>query len=185
MGTSHAADVGSHDFCSVVTSFQVRVIMQAQLDTLSQVMVWGMLRSPMGRVPPNCAKHCCWIQEDLQPCCSMGASMPGLLHNPSGCGVQAHAAHGWQHWLGVCLFPVELGPVTCTPVQCGHISTMTDGASSTDASSWLHQFQVHKLLKYQDLLVCPEGLNGQMEASQFTFKELPLWNATTPSEPAC
>ena len=33
--------------------------------------------------------------------------------------------------------------------------------------------------------MCPEGLNGQMEASEFTFKELPLWNATAASKPAC
>ena len=33
--------------------------------------------------------------------------------------------------------------------------------------------------------MCPEGLNGQMEASQFTFKELPLWDAATPSKPTC
>ena len=62
-----------------------------------------------------------------------------------------------------------------------HISTMTDGAPSTDAHSWLHQLQVHKLLQCKDLVVCPDGLNGQREASQFTFKELPLWNATIPS----
>ena len=34
-------------------------------------------------------------------------------------------------------------------------------------------------------MVCPEGLKSQMEAMQFTFKELPLWNTATPSEPAC
>ena len=33
--------------------------------------------------------------------------------------------------------------------------------------------------------MCPEGLNAQMEALQFTFKELSLWNAATPGEPAC
>ena len=43
---------------------------------------------------------------------------------------------------------------------------------------------MHKLLQYKDLVVCPEGLNGQMDASQFTFKELPLWNAATPGKPA-
>ena len=41
------------------------------------------------------------------------------------------------------------------------------------------------LLQYKDLVVCSEGLNGQMEALPFTFKELPLWNATASSEPAC
>ena len=47
----------------------------------------------------------------------------------------------------------------------GHISTMTHGAPSTDAHSWLHQLQVCKLLQYKDLVICPEGLNSQMEAS--------------------
>ena len=31
--------------------------------------------------------------------------------------------------------------------------------------------------------MCPEGLNGETEASQFTFQELSLWDATAPSEP--
>ena len=50
--------------------------------------------------------------------------------------------------------------------------------------SQLHQLQVHKLLQCRDLVVCPEGLNCQMEASHFTFKELPLWNTAAPTEPA-
>ena len=50
-----------------------------------------------------------------------------------------------------------------------------------------HQLQMCKLLQYKDLVVCPEGLNGQMEASQFTFnKELPpLGCCCIPSKPAC
>ena len=61
---------------------------------------------------------------------------------------------------------------------------MTDGASSTDAHSQLHRLQVCKLLQYKDLVVCPEGLNSQIKASQFTFKELPLWDAAA-GKPAC
>ena len=30
-----------------------------------------------------------------------------------------------------------------------------------------------------------EGLNGKLEASQFTFQELTLWDTATPSKPAC
>ena len=67
----------------------------------------------------------------------------------------------------------------------GHIGAMTDGIPSTDAHNQLHQLQVHKLLQYKDLVVYSEGLNGQMETSQFTFKELSLWNAAAPSKPAC
>ena len=32
-------------------------------------------------------------------------------------------------------------------------------------------------------VVCPEGLNGELEALQFTFQELPLWNAAAMDEP--
>ena len=45
-------------------------------------------------IPPNHAEHHCWIQKDLWPCLSMGASTPGPLHNPSGGCVQALAACG-------------------------------------------------------------------------------------------
>ena len=33
------------------------------------------------------------------------------------------------------------------------------------------------------MVVCQEGLNSELEALQFTFQELPLWDVTTPSEP--
>ena len=136
-------------------------------------------------IPPNCAEHCCWIREDLQPCCSMGASMPGPLHNSSRCSVQACAGHGWQHpWLYAFIQSNEV--LSHAPLSSvGHISTMTDGAPSMDACGQLHQLQVPKLLQYKDLVVCAEGINGQVEALQFTFKELPFWNATTPGQPAC
>ena len=66
----------------------------------------------------------------------------------------------------------------------GHISAITDGAPSMDACRQLHQLLVCKLLQYKDLVVCPEGLNGQMVASQFTFKDLPLWDTAVPGTPA-
>ena len=66
----------------------------------------------------------------------------------------------------------------------GHISTMTDGAPSMDAHSWLHQLQLCKLLQNEGSVVCPEGLNRELEALQFTFPQLPLWDAATPSEPS-
>ena len=70
-------------------------------------------------IPPNCAKHCHRTWEALWPHCSMGTSPAGPLTNPSGGGAEAHAAHGQQCWLSVCLHSIEQGPVTCTPVQCG------------------------------------------------------------------
>ena len=33
-------------------------------------------------------------------------------------------------------------------------------------------------------MVCLKGLNGEMEASQFTFQEPPLWYAAAPGKPA-
>ena len=60
---------------------------------------------------------------------------------------------------------------------------MMDGIPSVDAHSWLHQLQICKLLQCREKLVCLEGLNEDLEALQFTFPELPLWDAATPSKP--
>ena len=49
----------------------------------------------------------------------------------------------------------------------GHISTMMDGMPSADAHGWLHQLQKHKLMQHMGRVVCPEGLNGELEALQF------------------
>ena len=65
----------------------------------------------------------------------------------------------------------------------GHVSAMRDGAPSVDALGWLHQLQICKLLQHKDMVVCPEGLNGELEALQFTCWELPLWDTATPSKP--
>ena len=67
----------------------------------------------------------------------------------------------------------------------GHISAMTGGVLSVDTHGWLHQLQICKLLQHKDRVICPEGLNGKLEALQFTFEKLPLWDAATPSKPAC
>ena len=65
----------------------------------------------------------------------------------------------------------------------GHISAMMDGMPGTDAHGWLHQLQVCKLLQWREEVVCPEGLNGDLKALQFSFPELPLWDAAAPSKP--
>ena len=59
---------------------------------------------------------------------------------------------------------------------------MAGGTPSIDPHGQLHQLQMCKLLQCKDLVLCPEGLIGQMETSQFTFKELPIWNAAAPSK---
>ena len=66
----------------------------------------------------------------------------------------------------------------------GHIGAMTNGMPSTNACGWFHQLQVQKLLQHGSWVVCPEGLNGKLKAVQFTFEELPLWDAATVDEPA-
>ena len=87
----------------------------------------------------------------------------------------------WAHafvWLNEALSHVPLSSE-------GHIRTMVDGAPSADTHGQLHQLQICKLLQHKDMVVCLEGLNGKLEAWQFTFQEPVLWNAAAPSKPAC
>ena len=56
--------------------------------------------------------------------------------------------------------------------------------TSADAHGWLHQLQVCKLLQHRDKVVCPKGLNSELEALQFTFPELPLWDVAAPGNPS-
>ena len=60
---------------------------------------------------------------------------------------------------------------------------MKDSVPNANAYGQLHQLQVCMLLQHREKVVCPEGLNRDLEALQFTFPELPLWDATTPSKP--
>ena len=60
---------------------------------------------------------------------------------------------------------------------------MMDGAPNVDAHNWFHQLQVCKLLQHKDMVVCLEDLNGDTETLQFTFQELPFWDAAAASEP--
>ena len=66
----------------------------------------------------------------------------------------------------------------------GHISAMMDSKCSVNTCGQLHQLQVWKLLQHSDSVVFPEGLNEEPEALQFSFWELPLWNATSTDGPA-
>ena len=58
-----------------------------------------------------------------------------------------------------------------------------DGTPSMDVHGQLHQLQICKLLQHKDMVVWTEGLNVKLEALQFTFHELSLWDAAAPSEP--
>ena len=66
----------------------------------------------------------------------------------------------------------------------GHIHTMMDGICSINACGQLHQLQVWKLLQHSDSVVFQEGLNGEPEALQFSFQELPLLDAASMDGPA-
>ena len=44
--------------------------------------------------------------------------------------------------------------------------------------------KICKLLQQKEMVVCPEGLYGELEPLQFNHQELPLWDSATPSKPA-
>ena len=67
----------------------------------------------------------------------------------------------------------------------GYISVMMDGAPCVDACGWLHQLLICKLLQHNNMVVCSEGLNSELEALHFTLLEMPLWNDAAPRKPAC
>ena len=53
----------------------------------------------------------------------------------------------------------------------GHISVMVDGVPSMGPCGCLSQLEVHKFFQCGDQVVCPKGLNGELEPTQFTFPE--------------
>ena len=173
------------DPCLVVKSLQVQVIMQEQLKTLSQAGVWSDVGKPQWDVALLL----------IGPSIAMGYKRifglaPILAHS--------HQAHyhtleevvcklallvdkcvDWAYafvWLNEALSHAPL-------LSEGHIRTMMNGRPSTDAQGQLHQLQIYKLLQHKDMVVCLEGLNGKLEALQFTFQKLPHWDAATPCKP--
>ena len=165
----------SQDICLVVANFQVWVIMQAQLDALSEVMARDMA---FLLITPNIATEhksifgliAVWVL----PYHAHYTTLADVVHKLM---LLMDGSADWVYAF------IQLNKVLShAPLSSmGYFSTMTDGTPSTDPCGQLHQ-QVHKLLQHKDMVVCPEGLNSHMEASQFTFKELPLWDAATPSK---
>ena len=78
----------------------------------------------------------------------------------------------WTTISPMCLCP---GRDTSVPWQ--------DGMPSINACHQVHQLQVWKLLQHRSWVVCHEGLNWELEAMQFTFEELPLWDVAAMDEP--
>ena len=176
---------GSKNFCPVVKSFQVQVIMQAQLNTLSQEGVWGDVGKPwwdmafhliMPSIAVGYERSLAWWQ------CGCIPTRPTTTLEEVACKLAqlVDESMDWFYtfvWLNKTLSHVS-------PLSEGHVSAMMDGTPSADAQGRLHLLQICKLLQHKDMVVCPEGLNGKFEALQFTFQELPLWNPTAPSKSA-
>ena len=173
-----------HNFCPVITNFHVQMIMQAQLDTLSLAVAWGDTEKPwwdmaflliMPIIAAGYKRVFDLVTAWVHPCQAHYTILVEVAHK------FILFMDGSTDW--VCAFIQLNEALSHAPLSnMGHITTMTDGAPSMGACGWLHQLQVHKLLQYKDQVVCPESLNGQMEALQFTFKELPLWDTATPKQ---
>ena len=175
---------GSFNFCPLVESFQVRVIMQAQLNTLSMVGVWGDSEKPRQdmafllialSLTVRCKRvfHLTAVWAHPHQACFL--TLEGVAHKLV---LLADDNRDWLYaflWLNNAISHAPLSNEV-------HISAMTDDMPSTDACDQLHQLQVCKLLQHKDRVVCPEGLNSELEALQFTFQELPLWDTATPRE---
>ena len=73
-----------------------------------------------------------------------------------------------------------------TPLSSeGHISVMIGRAPSMNACGHLSQLEISKFLQCGDQVVCPKGLNGELEPMQFTFSEPPVWNMDALGKPTC
>ena len=176
---------GSHDFFPMLTTFHMQAITQAQLITLSQAGAWGNIEKPRWDmayllIAPSIAIGC----ERLFGLTMVWAH-PHQAHFPTLPEVDcklvllADISEDWPYafmWLNDTVARVPLSDV-------GHISAMTDGMPSTDTHGQLHQLQVCKLLQHGEKVVCLQGLNGDLEALQFSFTELPLWDMAAPGKP--
>ena len=177
---------GSLDFCPMITWFQVCTITQTQLATLSQAGAWGEVEKPwwdmafLMIVPSTNAGG--W--PSLWSSHHVGTSPSRPLMHSDGGTPETDAAGGQWPRLAMCICSHECHHVTCAPSDKGQISALVDVVWSINACRWLHQLQVLKLLQHGDSVVFPEGLNVEPKTLQFSFQELPLWNATTTDGPA-
>ena len=183
--TSTKATWGLLDFCLMVMQFQVHTIMQTQLTALSQAGALGDAEKPQWDmvfvlIVPSLAIGCEWVfgltamwvhpHQACLPTWGEAAKKLMLLADKSPNWPYAYAqmndAVAHMH------FSSE-----------GHIGVMTDSIRNMNACSCLDQWQMWKLLQCGGQVVCPEGLNGGLEALLFDFEELPLWNMATTDEP--
>ena len=182
--TSTKATWGSLDFCPAVMWFQVYIISQTQLTTLSQAGAWGDTEKPrwdmaLGLIVPSLAIGCQWVfgltamwvhpqQTHLH---TLGEVAHKLI-------LLANKGPNWPYAYVQMNDAMAHAPVSSE----GYIGIMTDGMPSTNACGHLDQLQVWKLLQCGNWVVCPEGINGGLKALLFDFKELPLWNVASGDE---
>ena len=131
---------GSNDFCPAVTSFQVQVIMQTQLNPLSQMMAWGDAEKPW------------WDIAFLLITLNITAGYERIFGLVT-LWVHPHQVHyitpadaayklmlledSSANW--VYAFTQLNEVLSHAPLSSmAHISTMTDGTPCTDAHGWLH-----------------------------------------------
>ena len=179
---STKAKSGLLDFCPAVMQFQVWMIMPAQLVTISQAGAWGEAEKPQWDMAfMLIALNTNAIHEQVFGLTALWA------HPHQAC---LHTLEEVVHKL---LLLVDDGPdwpyafvqmndtVSHAPLSSEeNIGAMTDSMPSTNACSQLHQLQVWKSLQHSSWVAWPEGLNGELETLQFTFKSyhsgmLPPW----------
>ena len=172
---------GSLNLCPMITQLQVCTIAPTQLTTLTQPRAWREIKKP------------------LQDMAFLMLVPSGKTRSDQVFGLAAMSVHPCQDHLFTLVkaaqklmlladnssdwpyaFICMNNSMLHVPLfDKGHIGAMMDGVHSRNACSQLHQLKEWKLLQQSDSGVFPEGLNGESEALQFSFEELPLWNTAT------
>ena len=182
--TTRAAWV-SLNFCPMLMWFQVHVIMQTQLTTLSQAGACGEVEKPRQdmaflMIVPNTNTRddqafglaVVWAHPNQGHLSTLMEAAQKLM-------LLADDGPDWPYAF-VCMSNTML---EVSLSNNGHINAMIGSICSINVCCWLHQLQVWKLLQHSDSVVFPEGLNREPEAIQFSFWELPLWNAASTDGP--
>ena len=163
------------------------MITWAQLNTLSQVRVWGDAEKPWQDmafllIMPSITT----IYERVFGLVTVWAhphqaSYSTLVEVACKLVLLVDGSTGWAYTFVQLNEALYHSPL----LSEGHVSTMMEGTPNADAHSWLHRLKVCKLLQHKAMVVCLEDLNGEVEVLQFTFQELPLWDTAAPNKPTC
>ena len=176
--------MGPHNLCNP-SQFQVREITLSQLHALSQAGAWGDIEKP---------KHVMAFPLIVLDKIIKRERVFGLV----AVWMHLHQAH--HHSLGEVAHKLALlinigndwvyaftwlnGGMLHRPLSSeGHICVMIGRVPSMNACGCLSQLEVCKLLQCRDQVVCPKGLDGELEPFWLTFSEPPVWNTDALSEP--